>query len=49
MHDFSLECDAKHSGEPDRVRGAQTGFGTDEVCWVAGAPMGTEEGSWFGS
>ena len=43
-HDLSPECDAKHSGESDRVRGAQTRSSADEVCRVAGAPMGTEEG-----
>ena len=42
--DLSPKCNAKHSGEPDPLGGAQARLGTDEVRRAAGSPMGAEEG-----
>ena len=36
--DLSPECNAKHSGEPDPLGGAQARVGTDEVRRAAGSP-----------
>ena len=43
--DLSPECNAKHSEEPDPLRGAQARLGTYEVRRAAGSPMGAEEGA----